>query len=103
MSYREKFVSNNYALLKCSQPQRRYTRCRSRHCAGELLFQRYVKTGLFDVKYAKYIRDAFQVRNTADYSDFYIVAKSDAELQYEHAVELTEAVKIFLETHENDT
>ena len=58
-----------------------------KHSAVISYFNReYIKTGLFDIKYAKYLRDAFQVRNTADYSDFYIVAKSDAEMQYEHAL-----------------
>ncbi|MBR2215249.1 MAG: HEPN domain-containing protein [Selenomonadaceae bacterium] len=68
-----------------------------KHSAVISYFNReYVKTGLFDVKYSEYLRDAFNERNTADYSDFYIVAKKDAELQYLHASELLEAVKNFL-------
>ena len=37
------------------------------------------------------------MRNNSDYADFYIVAKSDAEIQYEHAKEFYEAAKRYLE------
>ena len=57
----------------------------------------YIKTGIFEVKFSKYIGDAFEIRNNSDYEDFFIVSEEDAEIQYNHAVEFYEAVKIFLE------
>lgn len=59
--------------------------------------QHYIKTGIFAEKYSDYIGKAFILRNNSDYADFYIVAKVDAENQYEHAEEFYEAVKRYLE------
>lgn len=59
----------------------------SRHTGVISYFQRtYIKTKIFDVKYSKYISEAFQIRNNTDYADFYIVSKEDAEEQYRRAV-----------------
>ena len=58
----------------------------SKHAGVIAYFQReYIKTGILDMKYSKYISQAFQIRNNADYADFYIVSKSDADEQYESA------------------
>ena len=59
--------------------------------------QHYIKTGIFDVKFSKYIGDAFNFRNDCDYGDFIFVSREEAENQYNHAVEFYEAVKNFLE------
>ncbi len=56
-----------------------------------------MKTELFDKKYSKYISSAFQIKNNCDYDDFFIVSKEEAIEQYEHAYELYEAVKNFLD------
>ncbi len=41
----------------------------SKHAGVIAYFQKeYIKTGILDVKYSKYISQAFQVRNNADYS-----------------------------------
>ena len=56
-------------------------------------FQNFVKTKIFDTKCSKWIEQAFRIRNTADYEDFYIVSKSEAETQLQNAtmfLELTE-------------
>lgn len=60
----------------------------SKHAGVIGYFQReYIKTGIFDKKYSKYISQAFQIRNNTDYADFYIASQTDAEEQYEKAVE----------------
>ena len=70
----------------------------SKHAGVISYFQKeYLKTELFDKKYSKYISSAFQIRNNCDYDDFFIVSKEDAIEQYEHAYELYEAVKNFLD------
>lgn len=70
----------------------------SKHAGVIAYFQKeYVKTGVFEKKYSKYIQTAFQIRNSCDYDDFFIASKVDAEEQYQKAVELYGAVKTFLE------
>lgn len=59
--------------------------------------QHYIKTGIFEEKYSDYVGKAFILRNNSDYADFYVVAKPDAEMQYEHAKEFYETVKCYLE------
>ena len=65
--------------------------------------QNYIKTEIFDVKFSKYIGSAFKFRNDCDYEDFVIVSRTEAETQYDHAVEFYEAVKNYLEKLENAT
>ncbi len=59
--------------------------------------QHYIKTGIFEEKYSDYVGKAFILRNNSDYADFYVVAKPDAEMQYEHAKEFYETVRQYLE------
>ena len=59
--------------------------------------QNYIKTGIFDVALSKYIGDAFKFRNDCDYEDFIIASRSDAETQFNHAVEFYETIKKYLE------
>lgn len=70
----------------------------AKHAGVIAYFQKeYIKTGKFDVKYSKYIQQAFQVRNSCDYDDFYVASEEDAEEQYIRAKELLEEVQKFLE------
>lgn len=69
----------------------------SKHTGVISYFQRnYIKSGIFDIKYSDYIREAFQIRNNTDYSDFYIVSREDAELQLQRAKELYILIKEYL-------
>ena len=69
----------------------------SKHAGVISYFQKeYIKTGRLDVKYSKYISQAFQIRNNTDYADFYIVSKSDAEEQYEKAEDFYQMIKNYL-------
>ena len=69
----------------------------SKHSGVISHFQReYIKTGIFEKKYSKYISMAFQLRNNTDYADFFIVAKADAEEQYKHAMEMYDAIKMYI-------
>ena len=58
----------------------------SKH-AGVIAYfpKEYVKTGKLDKLYSKYLSQAFQIRNQADYEDFYIVSQKDATEQFEKA------------------
>ena len=69
----------------------------SKHAGVIAYFQReYIKTGILDMKYSKYISQAFQIRNNADYADFYIVSKADADEQYERAEEFYQIISNYL-------
>lgn len=61
----------------------------SKHSGVIAYFQKeFIKTEIFDKKYAKYLQQAFQIRNSCDYDDFFIVSKQDEEDQYERATEI---------------
>lgn len=70
----------------------------SKH-SGVIAFftQNYIKTGLFDKKISKIIKNASYYREQSDYNDFYIASKTVAEEQLEHAVWVLGVVKSFLE------
>lgn len=57
----------------------------------------YVKEGHFDKGISKLISSAFNMREKADYEDFFIAYAEDAELQIEKAEEILSSVKRFLE------
>lgn len=74
----------------------------SKHASVIAYFQKeYIKTEIFDKKYSKYIQQAFQIRNSCDYDDFFIVFKQDAEEQYSQAVELMNEIKEYVDSVEN--
>lgn len=68
-----------------------------KHAGVIAYFQKeYIKTGEFDKKYSKYLQAAFQIRNNCDYSGFFIVSREDAEEQYQHALEMLNAICSYL-------
>ena len=70
----------------------------SKHAGVIAYFQKeYIKTGVFDKKYSKYIQQAFQIRNSCDYDVFFIVSKQDAQEQYERACEIFEVIKNYID------
>ena len=58
----------------------------------------YVKTGVFDRTFSKYVDSAFRLREKADYDDFYVVAMEDAKRQIEHAEAVIAAVEAYVWT-----
>lgn len=73
----------------------------SKHAGVIAYFQKeYVKTGVFDKQYSKYLQSAFQIRNNCDYDDFFIASKQDAEEQYERAVAMLQVIYEWLLTEE---
>ncbi len=70
----------------------------ARHAGVISYFQRtYIKSGVFDVKFSRYISEAFQIRNNTDYADFYIVSRADAVEQYQRAVEFYDTIQEYLQ------
>ena len=58
--------------------------------------QHYVKTGVFDKELSKMIDSSYRLREKADYDDFFLVAKDDAEQQFEKASHILQAVKQYI-------
>ena len=58
--------------------------------------QFYVKTGDFSKDASKIIRTAYEMREQADYEDFFIASKQDAEEQIRKAEEFIQYVSDFL-------
>lgn len=69
----------------------------SKHAGVIAYFQKeFIKTGIFDKKYSKYLQQAFQIRNSCDYDDFFIVLKQDAKEQYEKAAEMLIVIEEYI-------
>jgi hypothetical protein len=58
--------------------------------------QNYVKTGIFPKEMSKIIKIASEKRERADYLDFYIASKEEAQLQIERAEEFQSKVEAYL-------
>lgn len=70
----------------------------SKHAGVIAYFQKeYIKTGIFDKAFSKYLQTAFQIRNNCDYDDFFIASRQDAEEQYQRAEIMLEAVRKYIE------
>ncbi|MCL1820421.1 MAG: HEPN domain-containing protein [Oscillospiraceae bacterium] len=59
--------------------------------------QRYIKTGKFNSVFSDIIGDAFEVRNSSDYEDFYIISRMDVNHQIENAKIFIKAVGEYIE------
>lgn len=69
----------------------------SKHAGVIAYFQKnYIKTEIFERKYSKYLTGAFQIRNSCDYDDFYIVSKGNAEEQYRKVKEMIDVIIDYL-------
>ena len=60
--------------------------------------QNYVKEGVFSKELSKIIRMASENREKADYLDFFIASKEEAERQILRAKEFIDVIKIYLES-----
>lgn len=75
----------------------------SKHTGVISYFQKeYIKTGLIDKKYSKYLSQAFQIRNNSDYADFFIVSKKDAQEQSEKAREFHSAIEEYINSKSSE-
>lgn len=69
----------------------------SKHAGVIAYFQKeYIKTEISDKKFSKYLQQAFQIRNSCDYDDFFIISKQDAQEQYARAEELLEEIRKYI-------
>ena len=57
----------------------------------------YVKEGIFDKEISKLIDTAYRLREKADYQDFYVVSKEQAEEQIAKAEKVINTIKPYIE------
>ena len=62
--------------------------------------QNYVRDGVFSKELSKIIKMASENREKADYLDFFIASKEEAERQILRAKEFIDVIKIYLENEE---
>ncbi len=75
----------------------------SKHAGVIAYFQKeYIKTGIFDKQYSKYLQRAFQIRNNCDYDDFFIASKQDAQEQYDRAETMLNVISEYIRVLENE-
>ena len=70
----------------------------SRKHSGLIAFfnQNYVKNGIFPKELSKIIKFASESREKADYLDFFVASKDEAEKQIERAEAFSQAIKDYL-------
>lgn len=72
----------------------------SKHSAVISVFGKdFVKTGLFDSRFHRYILNAFDLRNAGDYGSMHAVSEEKARLIIAEAHELLAAITQYLEIH----
>jgi len=57
----------------------------------------YIKTGIFNKNFSKFIGDLFEYRNNSDYTDLFYATKEETEIQIENAKIFCETVKPYIE------
>lgn len=69
----------------------------SKHSGVIAYFNRtYVKEGIFDRSVSKMIDTAFRLREKADYQDFTIISREQAQEQLDKAEKIINVVKLYL-------
>ena len=70
---------------------------RKRHSGVISYFQQhYIKTGVFDKQCSYILQNAFEIRQEADYEDFYILSKDDVCQQIENAGVFIKNIKEYI-------
>lgn len=98
-SYKDSIGRSYYAMFSCVRAILALDKVDFAKHAGVISYfqKEYVKTGIIDKEYSKYISSAFQIRNNCDYADFFLVSKEDAYNQYEKAEKFIDAIEKYLE------
>lgn len=71
---------------------------RKRHSGVISYFhERYIKSGIFDKHYSHILQNAFEVRQEADYEDFYVISKDEAIQQVDNAEKFMLKIKEYID------
>lgn len=70
---------------------------RKRHSGVISYFQEhYIKNGVFEKIYSYILQNAFEIRQEADYEDFYVISRSEAVQQVENAEKFLSRIKEYI-------
>jgi uncharacterized protein (UPF0332 family) len=58
--------------------------------------EKYIKTGIFEVKLSDIIKNLFKLRNNTDYADFIVITKEEIDEQVENAEYFLNKIKEYL-------
>ena len=84
-----------YAVLALLATRKRET---SKHSGAISLFDReFVKAGTFDKDFSRWLHEAFDLRQRADYAIEFQVTTKEAEMTLEHAVSFVGEVRTVLD------
>jgi len=61
--------------------------------------QNFIKTGIFEVKYGRILRNAYKNRSDGDYVPFITFSKEDVMNMQEEMIDFIEQVTAFLQNH----
>lgn len=88
-----------YAMLHAARALVALDKFDSKKHTGIISFfnQNYIKTGKIEPKYSKMLFEAFDIRHESDYSDFYIAAREDAQIQLENAKKFLKRLEEYIE------
>ncbi len=69
-----------------------------KHHSGVIAYFRehYIKSGVFDKIYSYILQNAFEIRQEADYEDFYILSKEETVQQVENAERFLTEIKKYI-------
>jgi uncharacterized protein (UPF0332 family) len=89
-----------YAMFHAARALVALDKFDSKKHSGVISFfnQHYIKTGKIEPEYSKMLLGAFDIRNESDYSDFYIAAREDAQIQLENAKKFLKRIEEYIET-----
>ena len=60
--------------------------------------KKYIKTGIIPTEYSQIIEQSFDVRNSSDYEDYYVISKSDVAEQIENARAFLNVIEEYIKT-----
>jgi uncharacterized protein (UPF0332 family) len=90
-----------YAVLALLAKERRHT---SKHSGAISIFNReFVKKGLFDKEFSRWLQEAFDLRQRADYREMFSISSERTKSIFEHAQAFVAEVKRFIEESTDKT
>ncbi len=70
---------------------------KKRHSGVIAYFQEhYIKSGVFEKEYSYILQNAFEIRQEADYEDFYVISKDETVRQLGNAQKFTDRIRAYV-------
>jgi phosphoribosylanthranilate isomerase len=101
LKYVQSLSSSYYAIFHSIRALLAFDNFNSKTHNGVIFFfsEKYIKTGIFDQVYSKYVSNALTKRMLSDYRDFYIIPKEKVLKQLDQAKEFVNVIEAYLNKH----